>query len=308
MGNERSSGPLSSRSNNAIRDGRTAAPMRPNQQTNTGDGKGLQNQQNTQGQMNIKCYRCFEPGHKSNECPKRTNARVNLAEDGEVEENFGGFDDGNQHLRVNDLDGVKEEGIDGDLVGETLVTRRSMFAPLASNKDDWLRKNIFRTRCTVGGKLCNLIIDSGSSENLVAQEMVDKLKLKTEGHPHPYRILWFNKGNEVNVSSRCLVSFSIGSFKDDVYCDVVPMDACHILLGRPWQYDRGTMHDGTLNTYSFFVKNGDRKKKLVLKPMKDDQFECTRRGCSSLLLNSSDFMEQSRETEIVYVLIWREKM
>ena len=93
-----------------------------------------------------------------------------------------------------------------------------------------------------------------------------------------------------------------------MYSDVVPMDACHILLGRPWQYDRGTMHDGTLNIYSFFVKNGDRKKKLVLKPMKDDQFECTRRGCSSLLLNSSDFVEQSRETGIVYVLIGREKM
>ncbi|GFZ13187.1 hypothetical protein Acr_23g0015720 [Actinidia rufa] len=76
---------------------------------------GLQNQQNSQGQMNIKCYCCFEPGHKSNECPKGTNARVNLAEDGEVEENFEGFDDGNQHLKVNDLDGVEEEGIDGDL-------------------------------------------------------------------------------------------------------------------------------------------------------------------------------------------------
>ncbi|GFY81574.1 hypothetical protein Acr_01g0013830 [Actinidia rufa] len=189
VGNDRSSGPSSSRSNNAIRDGRTAAPMCPNQQTNTGDGKGLQNQQNTRGQMNIKCYRCFEPGHKSNECLKRTHARVNLAEDGEVEENFEGFDDGNQHLRVNDLGGVEEEGTDGDLVGETLVARCSMFAPPVNNKDDWLRKNIFRTRCTAGGKLYNLIIDSGSSENLVAQEMVDKLKLKTKGHPQPYRIL-----------------------------------------------------------------------------------------------------------------------
>jgi hypothetical protein len=34
-------------------------------------------------------------------------------------------------------------------------------------------------------------------------------------------------------------------------CDVVPMDACHILLGRPWQFDRRTFHDGFKNTYSF---------------------------------------------------------
>lgn len=29
------------------------------------------------------------------------------------------------------------------------------------------------------------------------------------------------------------------------------MDVCHILLGRPWQYDRGAIHDGKKNTYKF---------------------------------------------------------
>ncbi|GJT44585.1 hypothetical protein Tco_0953300 [Tanacetum coccineum] len=29
------------------------------------------------------------------------------------------------------------------------------------------------------------------------------------------------------------------------------MDAAHILLGRPWQFDRKTKHDGFQNTYSF---------------------------------------------------------
>lgn len=29
------------------------------------------------------------------------------------------------------------------------------------------------------------------------------------------------------------------------------MDTCHILLGRPWQYDRRTKNDGYLNTYTF---------------------------------------------------------
>ncbi|KAG5526662.1 hypothetical protein RHGRI_032808 [Rhododendron griersonianum] len=28
------------------------------------------------------------------------------------------------------------------------------------------------------------------------------------------------------------------------------MDACHILLGRPWQYDRDTLHDGKRNIYT----------------------------------------------------------
>lgn len=120
-------------------------------------------------------------------------ARVNLAKDEEaLDESFAGCGDGNQHLEENELDEVEEEGIDGDLIGETLVIRRSMLALPVSKRAGWLRTNIFRTRCTTGGKLCNLIIDSRSSENLVAQEMMDKLKLKTERHLQPYSILWFN--------------------------------------------------------------------------------------------------------------------
>jgi len=40
------------------------------------------------------------------------------------------------------------------------------------------------------------------------------------------------------------------------------MDACHILLGRPWLFDRKVVHDGYLNTYSF-SKDG---KKITLAP------------------------------------------
>ena len=34
-------------------------------------------------------------------------------------------------------------------------------------------------------------------------------------------------------------------------CDVMPMDVCHIFLGRPWHYDIGAMHDGKKSTYKF---------------------------------------------------------
>ena len=32
---------------------------------------------------------------------------------------------------------------------------------------------------------------------------------------------------------------------------MMQMDVCHILLGRPWQYDREAIHDGRKNTYKF---------------------------------------------------------
>jgi hypothetical protein len=69
----------------------------------------------------------------------------------------------------------------------------------------------------------------------VAEEVVDKLALETEKHPNPYRLEWLKKGNKVIVSKCYLVSFSIGSrYKDKMWCDIVAMDACHLLLGRPW--------------------------------------------------------------------------
>jgi hypothetical protein len=43
------------------------------------------------------------------------------------------------------------------------------------------------------------------------------------------------------------------------------MDACHILLGRPWQYDRSVVHDGRKNIYSLSIKG----KKIVLAPCRD---------------------------------------
>jgi len=40
------------------------------------------------------------------------------------------------------------------------------------------------------------------------------------------------------------------------------MDACHILLGHPWMFNRKVMHNGFLNIYSF-SKGG---KKITLVP------------------------------------------
>lgn len=44
-------------------------------------------------------------------------------------------------------------------------------------------------------------------------------------------------------------------YKDKAWCDVVAMGACHLLLGWPWQYDRGAHHDGRKNRYSLMVDN-----------------------------------------------------
>lgn len=71
------------------------------------------------------------------------------------------------------------ENIGGDEEGQFLVIHRVMLTPKASNDDICLRRSLFCITCTTEGKLCSLVIDSGSTENFVSQGMVNKLNLKT---------------------------------------------------------------------------------------------------------------------------------
>jgi len=56
------------------------------------------------------------------------------------------------------------------------------------------------------------------------------------------------------VNKQVLITFAIGKYKDEVLCDVVSMEATHILLARPWQYDRQVLHDGLTNKKTFTSK------------------------------------------------------
>ena len=68
---------------------------------------------------------------------------------------------------------------------------------------------------------------------------------------------------------QCKVEFNIGSYKDEVLCDVIPMDVCHVMLGMPCQYDKNFIHDGRNNTYTL-EKNGFRH---MLLPLEDKLVE-----------------------------------
>ena len=117
--------------------------------------------------------------------------------------------------------------------------------PKATEKDDWLRTNIFLSTCTIKDKVCHFVIDVGSYKNIISVEVVQKLNIHTAKHPKPYKLAWLKKGDQVVVHKRALVPFSIGlKYMDVVWCDVLCMDGFHLLLGRPWQYDRDVNHNG----------------------------------------------------------------
>ena len=143
-----------------------------------------------------KCYRCNEEGQKSNVCPRRRAVNLTeLVQEGEEEEI---------------CENIQDEGniIHGD-IGERLycVVHRIMYVP----------------RCTIDGKDCDVIIDGGNTDNIISLKAVKKLGLRTEPHPNLDEI-------DVKVTDSCLVKFSIGGkYFDEILCDTVDMDACHLL-------------------------------------------------------------------------------
>nr|GEY48207.1 reverse transcriptase domain-containing protein [Tanacetum cinerariifolium] len=86
--------------------------------------------------------------------------------------------------------------------GEALVTQRVLNVAVAETSDDtsWIRNNIFRTKCTTKGKVCTIIIDEGSCDNMVATSMVEKLGLDVQDHPEPYQLTWLKKGSFIKAN------------------------------------------------------------------------------------------------------------
>jgi len=80
--------------------------------------------------------------------------------------------------------------------------------------------------------VCVPLLWMGGVTNMASTTLAEKLTHKAEALPQPYSIQWLNQGKGLQVSHHCLVSFPIcKSYCDELWCDIIPKDACHILLG-----------------------------------------------------------------------------
>jgi hypothetical protein len=142
-------------------------------------------------------------------------------------------------------------------------------------------------------------VDSGSTDNLVSTEMVEKMELVTVAHPSPYKVSWLQKGHQVTVTKQCLVEFKIGGYIDEILCDVIPMDVYHILLGRPWKYDKNVVHDGRRNTYTL-EKNG---RTHMLLPIEDKKVKEEMRNTILLMCGKELLDEFKKEEDMQFVVV-----
>jgi len=168
-----------------------------------------------------------------------------------------------------------------------VVSQRALTVASTGNSQ---RCNLFQTKALVGqNKACKVIIDGGSCRNLASKELCAKLKLQYIPHPHPYYVQWLSDKGEMKVSHMVRVNFEIGPYMDSIEFDVVPMTVCHLLLGRPWLYDRSVQHNGRANTYHLEFKG----KMITLHPMTPEKIvnECHQKAEAHLepsLVQESD--------------------
>ena len=97
------------------------------------------------------------------------------------------------------------------------------------------------------------------------------------------------------------MKFKIGHYFDEVLCDIMPMGFCHILLGRPWKYDRYVIHDGRLNQYTLWVN----EKKQILLPLIEslDEVNCT--TIKVCMVNGFFFEKEVKKNKVYFAMIPR---
>jgi hypothetical protein len=122
----------------------------------------------------VKCFVCGKNGHKYYECLDRKK------------------EGGETHIAEAQRQNVEVEDAEG---GRSLMMRKVLLRLEKEAENPVQRNKLFQTTCKTKERVCKVIMDSGSTNNLVSTEMVEKLELENIVHPSPYRVSWLQKGH-----------------------------------------------------------------------------------------------------------------
>jgi hypothetical protein len=95
----------------------------------------------------------------------------------------------------------------------------------------------------VKGDLLHFIINRGIQKNLISVEFVKQMDLPTTPNPQPYTIDWLHQGKYLCVIQQCCLPYEINPFKDEVLCDIYPLEVCDVLLGQPYLWKHHILSD-----------------------------------------------------------------
>jgi hypothetical protein len=95
----------------------------------------------------------------------------------------------------------------------------------------------------VKGTPLHLIIGSGRQKNLISIEVIKCLALPIMPHSQPYTIRWLCQGIDFRVGQQCHLSYEIKPFKDEVLCDVSPLEFCDVILGQYYLWKHHVVYE-----------------------------------------------------------------
>ena len=131
---------------------------------------------------------------------------------------------------------IKEEVIDSMTATasyKSILVQHTLSTQLEHEREMLQCHNLFHTFLIVKDCCVCTIIDSGSCNNLVSSDLVKKLGLTTRAHSKPYHLKWINNSGKEKVTQSARIHFFIGSYHDYADFDVVLMQVCSLLFGRP---------------------------------------------------------------------------
>lgn len=106
------------------------------------------------------CFNCGDPGHRLTACPHPRSSRTLLLK-GDTENLFKTPSVLDEEL----ISDTIETHLQGD-VGPLLVLHHVFYSPKLESSSDQ-RNCIYHSTCTIKGKVCKFIIDSGACENVI---------------------------------------------------------------------------------------------------------------------------------------------
>lgn len=142
----------------------------------------------------MKCYHFNQMGHPA----YRYLEKGSTAHGGDKRVNY---------VQEEPSSGRKKLGVPLELEeGKNLVMRGTLIKK-AIKEEPIQKRSLFRVKFRIMGNICRVIIDLGSTNNIVSEETFDKLKIKRIPHSNPYKVTWLNIGqhilaNEVKTTKR----------------------------------------------------------------------------------------------------------
>jgi hypothetical protein len=95
----------------------------------------------------------------------------------------------------------------------------------------------------VKGAPLHFIVDSGSQKNMISVEVVKRMDLAMTPYLQPYTISWIHQGRYLHVNQQYRLPYDIKPLKDEVLCDIAPIEFFDVLLGQPYLWKHHDLYE-----------------------------------------------------------------